>query len=387
MKKKIAIVYDFFSEYGGIERVMISQAKILKKCGYDVYFAFAYVDEKLKKERLRGFKVIEYSKFLIKNEALQICLSVLKNNIINKFKDFRLLICHSFPASYLACRIKKKFNIPYILFMHHPPQFLYNADLSWAKNSFKRKFAFTIGNIFRKPLRKFDGHCVKNASTYLVASKTVQGIIKGVYGVMGEVIYPPFDKRFKIKKHDLKDLSKYGIKENYVLGSGRIIKHKRFDYLIRAFSKLSYKNIKIVLAGKYEEKEKKRLEDLAVKNKVKLVFLGPLEIDELKKLYNLAKVVVLTCPKEWFGLVPVEAMACGCPVIAWKDNFGPEETIIENKNGFLVEPYNIKKMADSINHAINKKWNKEEIRKTAERFSEKRMEKKILRHTKNLLSD
>jgi glycosyltransferase involved in cell wall biosynthesis len=180
MTKKILMLYDFFSEHGGVERIMSFQARTLKKAGYDVSFAFAYVDDELRKKRLPSFKVFEYAKLPVKNETFQICSSIFKVTSFEKFKKFDLIICHSFPASYLALRLKKRYNIPYVLHLHHPPQFLYSADLDWAKSSFKRKFSFILGKIFRKPLKKFDFYCVKNADFYFIECKSVQRLLHGI---------------------------------------------------------------------------------------------------------------------------------------------------------------------------------------------------------------
>lgn len=374
-------MYDFFSEHGGVERIMLFQARALKKAGYDVQFAFAYIDENLKDE-LEGFKFIEYGKFFFKNETFQICSSLLRNSIINKFKETDLVICHSFPASYLALRIKRKLKIPYILHLHHPPQFLYNANLEWAKNSLKRKFSFAIGKILRNPLRKLDFYCVKNANDYILESKSVEKVIKNIYNLSGTIIYPTINEKFKAGNHNLKELSKYNINKDYILGSGRIIRQKRFDYLISASSRLKNKNFQLVLVGKYSQSEKNNLKVLAYEYNIEILFLGPLNIEELVKIYNLAKVTVLTCPKEWFGLVPIEAMACGCPVIAWKDNFGPQETIIEGKNGFLAEPYDIDDLAKKLESAIIKKWNKKSVSSYIIKFKEEKVAKELVKLVK-----
>jgi glycosyltransferase involved in cell wall biosynthesis len=373
--KKVIIMYDFFSEHGGIERVMLFQAKTLIKHGFNVAFAFSYLDEKLKNERLKGFEVIEYGKLPIKNETLQICSSIFRNDIYNKFKDADLLICHSFPASYIALKIKRRFNIPLIINFHHPPQFLYTADLAWAKNSFKRMFSYTLGIFLGPPLKIFDNYCVKNADYYFVAGKTVQRIIEETYGIKGIILNPTVDSKFNIVKCSIKDLEKYNITGNFILGSGRIIKQKRFDYLINSFAKLKNKNLQLVIVGKYDLKEKKDLDSLASSLGINVNFLGAVDIEELKILYSLAKVTVLTCPKEWFGLVPVEAMTCGCPVVAWKDHFGPEDTVIHDKTGFLAEPYSSEDMARSIDKALEKKWDKRFIQNHAFKYSEKNQEK------------
>jgi len=384
MRKRILLLYDFFSEHGGIERIMLFQAETLKKEGYDVVFGYSYVDEKLKKEKLKGFKVIEYDKLPIKNETLQISLSIFKQNI-KKFKKFDLIICHSFPSSYLARRINKKFNIPYILHLHHPPQFLYNVNKDWTKSSFKRNFAYNVGKILNFPLKKFDNYCVQNANDYILECKTVEKIIKNTYKINGVVSYPTYNHKFKKGKFSRSDVSKFGIKKDFVLGSGRIIPQKRFDFLIRAFSYLKEKNLQLVLVGKYDFDEKERLEKLSLKCNIEVLFLGPVDLSDLIKLYNLAKVTVLTCPKEWFGLVPIESIACGCPVVSWKDGFGPEETILPEINGFLAEPYNVLDLSKKMRLSLNKKWDKKKIVQSVEKFSEKNISKIFLNKIKEFI--
>jgi len=199
------------------------------------------------------------------------------------------------------------------------------------------------------------------------------------------VLYPTVDGIFELKDIQLEDIQKFGIKKDYILGSGRIIKQKRFDYLIKAFSKLKNKDLQLVLAGRYNDDIKKQLENIARYYNVNVLFLGALKLSDLIKVYNLAKVTVLTCPKEWFGLVPIEAMACGCPVVSWKDNFGPQETIIENKNGFLAKPYNINDFSVKIKKALDKKWVKKEIRKTVDKFSEEEISKSLLVEVKKII--
>lgn len=379
--KKICIIYDFYSEEGGIERIFLSQAYILKEEGYDVKLAFAYVNNKLRNEKLKDFDVIEYGRLPLKNETLQIASTYLRKDIAKKFKDFDLILCHSFPASYLALRIKRKFGIPYILHLYHPPKFLYDADLNWAKNSSKRKFAFIIGKIFRGFLRKKDFSCMKNADAYLPASMYINRTISKIYSindVVVRVIYPIVDKSFVIKKYPLRELKKFGITKKFIISSGRVVRQKRLDFIIKALSRIKRKDIQLVVAGKYEEDIKKELEELANRYKVEILFLGNLKIGELIKLYNLASATILTCPGEGLGLALVEAVACGCPGIAWKDNSGPQEVIIDGKNGFLAEPYKIEDLAEKIELVLKRKWNKQKVSKSVKKFSKEQVKKEYL---------
>ncbi len=369
--KRIVIMYDFFSEHGGLEKVMLFQAKTLKAKGCNVTFAFAFVDEKLKKEKLSKYNVIEYGKLPIKLEAVQISSTIFRNRIINQFKNFDLIICHSFPSSYVAYRIKKKFKIPYILHLHHLPKFIYNADLNWAKNDFKRLIAyFIVKKIFNKPFKKLDQKCIKNANKYFTASKSVQKDIKEVYHIDSKVIYPPLNAEFKIKK--------YNEKSNFVLSSGRVVKQKRLDWLIQALSKIKNKP-KLVIAGECEQSLKSEFTELAKKLNVNLSFLGLVDKQELIRLYNTAKATISLCPKEGFGLSLVESIACGTPGISWKDGGGPEEIIVEDKNGYLAKPYDISDLAFKIEQAIKKKWNKIQVAKTVEKFNEDKIMEELIK--------
>jgi glycosyltransferase involved in cell wall biosynthesis len=252
--------------------------------------------------------------------------------------------------------------------------------LDWAKRSFKRNFSFILGKIFRKPLKKFDFYCVKNADFYFIECKSVQRLL---HGIKGQVLYPTVNPKFKITNSKIDELKKFGINKPFILGSGRIVPQKRFDFLVKAFSKLkNKKKLQLVLVGKYNKKTKKNLEKLAYSKGIEVLILGPVNIQDLIKLYNLAKVTVLTCPKEWFGIVPIEAMACGCPVVAWKDNFGPEETVIPGLNGYLAKPYDIDDLSKKIEKILNKNWVKNKIANSVDKFSEKEQGKILLESLK-----
>jgi glycosyltransferase involved in cell wall biosynthesis len=384
-------MYDFFSEPGGIERVMIFQAKALRKAGYNVRFAFAYVDEELKRKMLSGFEVIEYSKlpFNARNETLQICSSLLRNNFLSKLRDTDLVICHSFPSSYVAYRLFKKYNIPYIQFLHHHPQFLYFQKLDWASNTSKRKLAFFVGKFFGHYPRYLDKKCLTNAKKIMVNSLMVQKIIQKIYNRKGNIHYPAVDSVFFTKPEKLSALKKLGIPKNFILASGRIVRLKRFDYLIESYAKLPEKikkNLHLVFAGKEDRAEKEALVRLAKHLNVRNIrFLGPLDKKELHALYAAAKLTVLTCPGEYFGLVPVESMASGTPVVSWKDNAGPQETILDGETGYLVKPYSTVDMSDKIHKTLSKKWNRNKIRAHARKFSEPVLEKKFISEISTVL--
>ena len=128
------------------------------------------------------------------------------------------------------------------------------------------------------------------------------------------------------------------IKENFVLSVGACIPEKGFDFIIRSIGRIGEKlrpELWIV-SDLVNIHWKKYLENLAAQLKVRLRILILISDDELVKLYNKAMVVVYAPYLEPFGLVPLEAMSCGTPVVGVKEG-GVRETIINNHTGILCE--------------------------------------------------
>ena len=91
---------------------------------------------------------------------------------------------------------------------------------------------------------------------------------------------------------------------------------------------------------------------------------------------NASDLFVLPSLSESFGIVQIEAMACGVPVVA-TINGGSEEIITSEDYGLLVEPANPEDLAEKILIALNKEWDKEKIRKYAEQFTWERIAERI----------
>ncbi|OIO41345.1 hypothetical protein COX97_00795 [Candidatus Pacearchaeota archaeon CG_4_10_14_0_2_um_filter_05_32_18] len=383
MKKKIILGYDFLKELGGLERVMFFQANSLYKL-YDVELIFSYISDKTsgkitKELNLnKNIPVKQISK--IKSEFLQYISSILFPKRLTKIKS-DLIISHSFMYSIMAMKSKKINNTPYIVTLYHPPNFLYNTSLKWA-NNLPRKFAYLIGLVFGNYLRNLDKKAVKNADATIVISKYTAKRVKEIYGINPTIIYPVLAKNFKVidKKEALKHLEKFNLGKPYVLLHGRMIKDKMPDMAIKAFHIAQKKlGIDLVISGTIEEEEniKRLIKNLGIEKRVHI--LSRVSNEELVSLYNMAKCFLMSAPKEDFGLTPIEAMACGCPVIAWKDDAGPEETIIDGKTGYLAKPYSIDDFANKIILCLKSKQNKKEISKSVNKFSEENIKSKFLK--------
>ena len=150
------------------------------------------------------------------------------------------------------------------------------------------------------------------------------------YGLNSFVSYPGVDTNvFKPLKVS---------KDNFVLSVGRCNPSKGFDFIIRSLARINSKVRPklIIVSDSVDIGWKNYLEELAIKRCVELEIRNLVSDDELVQLYNRAKLVVYAPYLEPFGLIPLEAMACGTPVVAVKEG-GVRESIVHGETGLLTE--------------------------------------------------
>jgi glycosyltransferase involved in cell wall biosynthesis len=178
-------------------------------------------------------------------------------------------------------------------------------------------------------------------------------------------------------------LEKYGIESDYILYIGNLMPHKNVSSLIKAYSELSedIKNkYKLVIGGSknWTYRQLVKLVDrLGLVNNV--IFTGFIFNDDLIYLYNAASLFVFPSFKEGFGLPPLEAMACGVPVIASNVTSLPE---VIGDAGILVNPYNIQELAKAISVVLTQEYLRRSLiekgLERANRFSIEKMGSRIL---------
>jgi len=127
-------------------------------------------------------------------------------------------------------------------------------------------------------------------------------------------------------------------RENLVLTVGACIPAKGFDFVIRSLSQIdpSIRPKLVAVSNSVDMNWKSCLEELARRLSVDIEIRNLVKDEELVRLYNSAKLVLYAPYLEPFGLVPLEAMACGTPVVAVKEG-GVRESIVHDKSGVLVD--------------------------------------------------
>ncbi len=126
--------------------------------------------------------------------------------------------------------------------------------------------------------------------------------------------------------------------EDFVLSVGSCTPIKGYDFTIRSLSLINEQiRPEFIVVSNFSSKEwKSYIEQLANKLGVKLTILDLINDHELIKLYNKAKMIIYTPYLEPFGLIPIESMSCGTPVVAVKEG-GVRETVLHNETGLLID--------------------------------------------------
>lgn len=141
----------------------------------------------------------------------------------------------------------------------------------------------------------------------------------------------------------------------YVIAVGRLVQLKQFDKLIESYanSNLTQKNIHLVILGTGEDQDKleKKISDLKLETKVHLLGFKENVFDYISN----AKFLVLSSKYEGFPMTILEALSLGTPVISFDCESGPNEMIINNHNGILVENQNFSELTHKINIFVEDK--------------------------------
>ncbi|WP_418791065.1 glycosyltransferase family 4 protein [Phosphitispora sp. TUW77] len=163
------------------------------------------------------------------------------------------------------------------------------------------------------------------------------------------VTYNGIDRAFKVidKLDILKEVrSRYRLPAKFILYVGNRKPHKNVQRLIEAFSKLST-DFSLVLIGKADRRLVSQAENMGLTGR--LVFTGDVTENDLPVLYNLAGLFVFPSLYEGFGLPPLEAMACGTPVITSNRSSLPE---VAGEAAALVDPYSSEELAAAIDRVL-----------------------------------
>ena len=208
-------------------------------------------------------------------------------------------------------------------------------------------------------MRSWDLISLNRVDYFIANSKYISRRIKKIYNRDSTVIYPSVDVlNFDVEKN----------KEDFYFTASRMVPYKKMQLIVEAFNNMPNKNL--IVAG--DGPEFKNIKKIAKKN-IKLK--GFLTNVELKNYMQKAKAFVFAAEED-FGIVPVEAQACGTPVIGFNKG-GLTETVIHKKTGILFNEQTSQSIQEAVSEFEKHTFDVDEIRKNAIRFSKERFEREM----------
>lgn len=374
--KKLLIITDMFPDrYNPVSGIFVKhQVDELAK-SYDVKVISTYFPRRtgVEQSSTGNYGVTHISFPLISNLFLSsllfyrfYALKIIREVIVNWKPDLiHVHDCRHVPELVSLGRMLHKLKLPAFLTVHnnrtHPDMI--------ASRKFKWLYKLWLGKAYRNWTHIF----TVNSK---LKSTIAEFVDEHKISVIGNGILPcPVIDQASIEKYK-QMLSPTGFN---IVSVGNLVKEKGFDILIRAVGKLlsKYDDIRLLIVG--EGAERKVLEKLiATQNLERNVILaGRVENDLVRNLFGMFDVFVLASYRETFGIVYLEALDAGLPVIGVKGQ-GIDGVIIDGVEGYLVNPGDIEELSDKIAFLIQNKEKADSVARAGQYMVKSRYQLKDL---------
>lgn len=406
---KIIFLTDDFppQSFGGAGIVAYDFARELRQKQNEV-FVITTVREKSeeKEEECEGLKIFRiYSNYHNKWQAYMSLHNPQTVPVIEKIiKEIKPDIVHAHNIhqhlSYRCLKIAKKYVRGVFLTTHDV--MLFNYGKLMPQNG---RYLYRVGIIdqikeAKKRYNPFRNIIIRHYLKYVTKIFSVSNSLKELLEINNirnvETIYNGINlNEWQIDKEKIEKFKeKCNLNDKkIIIFSARLIEAKGGDQLMQALALVNKKfpGFLLLVIGKewaYTEKMKKMSNELSIKEKI--IFLGLIDREKLKVVYNSSDISVFpSLCFESFGMGNLEAMACKKPVVSsWFG--GPKEVVIDKETGYLIDPNNIELMAEKIIELLkdskkSKTFGEKGYERVRKNFSlEKQVEETLKRYKQSL---
>lgn len=325
---RVALVHDYIKEYGGAERVLETLHEMFPHAPvYTLVYAPDFLGPH--KEKFASWHIIpSFLQLVPFKEKLLSPFRLLAPLVFQTF-DFSGydIIIVSATGAYNPTILRKK-QARLICYSHTPPRYLYGFATA---REWKKHMAFRVlAEVMNHVLRLVDFKAAQHVDQFVSNSENVKKRIAKFYRKDAIVVYPSVDVVGKSVK-----------KEDYYIAGGRLARPKHIDLIIKAANELK---LPLKVFGKGFAGYGEELQAMAGPT---VEFVGEVSDEEKLKLMQKAKAFFFAGEEEDFGIVPVEAMGVGTPVISYKSG-GVMETVVDGKTGVFFDTLTVESVVKAI---------------------------------------
>ncbi len=361
---KIALVHDYLVQYGGAERVLSAFTEIFPEA--PIYTLLH--DREAVHGAFDGTRV--YTSFLQGIPFIRRMhrwFPPLMPPAIEQF-DFSMYDVVLSDSSSYAKGILTRPETLHISYVHTPMRYAWDDCQKYAQDFGFPRLVKKFVPFFMNPIRIWDKASADRVDRFLANSDFVARRIRKYYRKEAEVIHPPVDvDRFLVADRQ----------KDYFLMVGRLIAYKRFDIAIRAFNRLK---LPLRIIGRGPEYD--RLRKMAGPT---IEFLGRVPDEELPKQYAECRAFVFP-QEEDFGIVAIEAMASGRPVIAFRGG-DIEERVEEGVSGVFFDEQTPDAIVAAVKRFETLAFDPVKIREKAVPFDKAVFKRKIREYVESSLAE
>ena len=346
---KVAIVCDWLTGYGGAERVVYELHKLYPEAPiytsqYDPEAIDWFAEADVRTGWLQRLP-----------KSLKKFLPVLRAWYFSRLNlsDYDLVLSSSGAE---AKGVHTGPNTVHICYCHSPTHYYWTRHEEYLEQpGFPRGLNWLARwglKLLVEPLRRWDRHAAQQPDYYVTNSEHTQAMIKKYYKREAEVVWPP------VETDRFKSTSKDSLRHGFVI-AGRQTPYKRFDLAVEACNDLK---VPLVVIG--SGPDHKRLEKLAERN---VTFLSSVNDFDMAGHFQTALGFIMPNLDD-FGIVAVEAMAAGTPVIAYKQG-GALDYVVDGKTGVFFEKQTVKSLKAGLETALSKNFNYDNVAEHAQNYS------------------
>ncbi len=356
---RLAVVCDWLTNFGGAEKVILALHRLFPAAPI---YTTVY-----NPERMSGFENADIRTSYLQHLPFaktkhQLYLAMMPGVFERMdFSDYDIVISSSHSC---AKGIITKPGTLHICYCHTPMRYAWDDSHNYIEQYQTNAVVKKIARFHMHKLRLWDRLSADRPDHFLANSHYVQKRIHKYYRKPSTVIYPFVD----VKKYDADRK-----RDNFFLACGRLTPYKRFDLLVDTFNDLG---LPLKIAGTGVS-----LGSLKAKAKSNIEFLGHVPDDVLRGLYETAKGFIFPQVED-FGITPLEAMASGCPVIAYGRG-GALETVKDGKTGIFFTEQTVEALEHAIKIFGKSRFDSRIIRAQAEDFDLDIFNEKMLEFVRN----
>jgi glycosyltransferase involved in cell wall biosynthesis len=249
----------------------------------------------------------------------------------------------------------------HVCYVHSPMRYIWDhyPDYSSRLGLIARMYFSTLAH----RLRQWDVTSAVRVDRFVANSSFVAERVRRYYGREADVVHPPVDL-------DAYRLAPTDLPRDYYLFVSELVRYKRADLVIEAFRKL---DVPLVVVGDGDERKA-----LAMNLPPNVRLLGRVPFGDLPRLYQGARALIFP-GEEDFGIVPVEAMACGTPVIAYGRG-GVRDSVVDGKTGIFFDRQDTDCIAGAVQRfeTIRHSFQPGSIAEHARSFAPERFQRELL---------